>query len=128
MKLTGKTNLTINNIITPPGKLPAPLNCSFIESIITLEIDSKMQSSLPFGIHVVLCFYESPGIHLNDLSLEYIQKEINNSEMGEILQVALSLNKVQQGLYCTYNHCIIYIALTSSNGIAWSSTSSFMLK
>jgi hypothetical protein len=128
-KLTGEKNFTVNNIITPPGVLPAPLIRSFQDGILELEIDRGPNNSVVYFIHIVFCFYEPSGNQLNDFFLEYIQKEIDDPEMNEIVPVSVSLNGTQQDLFDKYKHCIVYAALTSSEGKAeWSSTSAFSLK
>ncbi len=128
-KLTGEKNLTINNIITPPGILPAPFICSFREGILEIEIDRNLNNSMIYFIHIVSFFYEPAEIKLNDFSLQYIQKETNDIEMNEISRFSLSFNVTQQNLLDNYKHCIIYTALTSAEGkTGWSSTSSFSIK
>ncbi len=129
VKLTGENNLTLNNIITPPGILPGLLRCSYKDEIISLEIDSSLSSSVPFEIHIIFYFYEPGEIKLKKFSLEYIHNELNDFDLNTVTQVSLSLNMYQKSLFDKYYHCILYAALTSSKGkIKWSSTSTFSLK
>ncbi|MFZ0456414.1 MAG: hypothetical protein WCE54_20365 [Ignavibacteriaceae bacterium] len=122
-------NLTIKNIITPPGNLPGPLNCLYKDTAITLEIDSQLKSSLPFFVHMVLYFYEPVEINSNNLSFEYMQKEIASLEAGDSIRVSLGLNEAQKLLFEKYNRCILYTALTSSKEkVEWSPTFSLNLK
>jgi hypothetical protein len=127
-KLTGENNLTLNNIITPLGVLPAPLSCTYKDDAINIEINKSLSASLPFIIHTVFYFYEPSENKLDDFSFEYTQKEITDSATNRIASVSLKLSGTQKTLYDSYNHCILYIALTSSKGKAkWSSTSSFII-
>ncbi len=122
-------NLTMKNIITPSGDLPAPLNHSYKNNLITMEIDSKLRSSLPLIIHLVLFFYELNDTQQNDYSMEYIQKLIDDTETTGNTPVSFKLNGTQKELFKKHNHCILYSALTSSKQkIKWSPTSSFTLK
>jgi hypothetical protein len=123
-KRTDEKNLTLTNIITPPGTLTAPLSCSFKDNVIRLEIDSSLNDSIPFTVYIVLCFYEPMEMKLNDFTLDYIQNEIN-----ETSGVSFILNGTQKMMYETHNHCIIYTALIKfKEKTEWSSTSAFMLK
>jgi hypothetical protein len=127
-KLTGETSLSINNIITPPGKLPRPLNGSCEDGNITIGIDSKLQSRLPVILHSVLYFYGPAENNLEDFCLEYIRRAINDFE-GNDTAVSLELNEPQKLLFKKYNRCMLYSGLTSSKEkIEWSSTLSFTIK
>ena len=127
-KLTAQNNLTINNIIIPPGILPAPLSSSYNDGTISLEIDRSLSKYSPFILHTILYLYEPAEKKLDDFSFEYIQKEITDPEMNGIIPVSLKLNGTQKTLYENYNHCILYAALTSSKGkTKWSSTYSFII-
>jgi hypothetical protein len=125
----GGANLTIKNIITPPGNLSRPLNCLYKDKNITLEIDGQLQSSLPFFVHMILYFYEPAGINLTDFSFMYMQKEINALEVNGNIFVSFELNETQKLLFEKHNHCNLYAALISSKeNVEWSSTFSLNLK